>query len=246
MQDQNTILDRAIRVIDAISKAPDGLRFSDVALTLDNPSPSTVSKILKVLTRDGVLRKTPDGRYTLGRKIYFWGRVMASLNPPIQIIREQMRYLHEKHHVSVNLFTCSGQTMFCLECFMDSKSPFLYPAGKSLPMHLSVQGAVFFISPDKLRDRAFLEKEAASHEDSLRVEDLQKMVDYAQSNDLQDDFALFYPGIHRFSAPIRENGRTIMTLGVGVSLKRTGDGDLAQRIVADLRRIRTVIEASFD
>lgn len=246
MQHQKSIIVRSIRIIDAISKSPDGLRFSDASMTLGTPSPSTVSKILKELTREGVLQKTPEGRYVLGRRIYFWGRVMVAQNPPIQIIREQMRSLLEKYQVSVNLFTCTGQTMFCLECYMDAKSPLLYPAGKSLPMHLSVQGAVFFIAPDKLSDLAFLESEAELHEETLLVEDLKKMIHYAQSNDIQDDFALFYPGTHRFSVPIRENGRTIMTLGVGVSLKRTRESDLAEKIVAELQRIRIWIEASFE
>ena len=143
-------------------------------MTLGNPSPSTVSKILKELTREGVLQKTPEGRYIQGRKIYFWGRLMAAQNPPIQIIRQQMRYLQEKYKVSVNLFSCTEQTMFCLESYTDSRSPLLYPAGKSLPIHLSVQGAVFFFSPEKLKDQSFIEKEAEFHEEPLLVEDLKK------------------------------------------------------------------------
>ena len=246
MENQKSLLSRAVRVIDSISRNRKDLRFSDISRVLDNPSPSTVNKILKVLTEEGVLRKTSEGRYTLGRKIYFWGRVMADHNTPIQIIREQMKYLHEQYRVSVNVFTCVDQTMFCLECYMDSRSPLLYPAGKSLQLQLSVQGAVFFIPPEKLHDPAFLEKEAADHEEPLRVKDLEKMIRYAEENDLQDDFALFYPGMHRFSVPLRENGQTVMTLGVGISVKRTLEGDLTERIVSDLQQIRTRIETSFE
>ncbi len=246
MENQKSLLSRAVRVIEAISRNRENLRFSEISRVLDNPSPSTVNKILKVLTEEGVLRKTSKGRYALGRKIYFWGRVMADQNRPIQTIREQMKYLHKKYRVSVNVFTCVDQTMFCLECYMDSGSPFLYPAGKSLPMQLSVQGAVFFIPPEKLHDPAFLEKEAEDHEEQLQVKDLEKMIRYAEKNDLQDDFALFYPGMHRFSVPLRENGQTVMTLGAGISVKRTLEGGLTQRIVSDLQQIRTRIETSFE
>lgn len=246
MGNQNSILSRSIRVIDAVSRSREGLRFSEVSKLLDSPSPSTVNKILKELTGEGVMQKTSEGRYTLGRKIYFWGRVMAAQNTPVQIIRQQMEYLHEKYQVSVNLFTHVDKTMFCLECFMNPRSPLLYPAGKSLPLHLSVQGAVFFIPPEQLDDPEFLEQEAENHEETLLVEDLRKMIRHARQTGIQDDFGLFYPGTHRFSVPIRENGQTVMTLGVGISLKRTREGDLAEKIVSELEYIRTRIEGSFE
>jgi hypothetical protein len=144
------------------------------------------------------------------------------------------------------VFTCVDQTMFCLECYMDSRSPLLYPAGKSLPMQLSVQGAVFFIPPEQLHDRESLEQEAAGHEEPLRVKDLEDMIRYAEKHDLQDDFALFYPGMHRFSVPLRENVKTVMTLGVGISEKRTRNSGRTERILRDLQEIRRRIEASFE
>lgn len=241
-----SLIHRALRVVDAVSKTEDGLRFSDVSKILDNPSPSTVNKILKELTGEGVLQKNYNGRYALGPKIYFWGRAVTAQSTPLQIIREQIQFLKKKHRVSANVFTCMDQTMFCLECTVDPDTPLLYPAGKSLPMRLSVQGAVFFIPQDKLQDRDFLKKEAARHEDPLSVEDLEQMITQTLQTGIQDDRALFYPGLHRFSVPLKENGQTVMTLGVGISAKRTQKGDLTRRIIADLKAISARIEEAFE
>jgi len=246
MNSEKSLLTRAIRVIDAVSRNREGLRFSEAARILDNPSPSTVNKILKELVREGLLQKTAEGRYTLGRKVYFWGRAMAAQNTPIETIRRQMQHLHRQLRVSVNLFTCVDGTMFCLESYLDSQSPLLYPAGKSLPLRLSVQGAVFFMAAEKLEDPAFLEEEAALIEEPLTVADLAAMIARARRNGMQDDPGLFYPGIHRFAIPLREKGQTVMTLGVGFSAKRAREASFSEALAGELRDIQAAIEDLFE
>lgn len=246
MTTNTSLLTRAIRVVDAVSTRRDGIRFSDVAAVLDNPSPSTVSKILKELTKEGVLQKTPEGRYTLGRKVYYWGRATQTQNTPIQIIREQMSLLRDRYQVSVNLFTCSGQTMFCIESYRADQAPLIYPAGASLPLRLNVMGAVFLISPEKLDDIDFLKQEAEENDEPVRLEDIQRMITHARANDLQDDFGIFFPGLRRVAIPIREKGHTIMTLGVGLSPRKAEKDNMIQRITTDLRNIQDWIESSFE
>ncbi len=245
MENKKSLLSRAIRVVDAISQSNSGLRFSEVSKVLNQPSPSTVNKILKELGAENVIQKSSEGRYTLGRKIYLWGRVVAAQNTPIQIIRQQMLHVHHNYQVSVNLFACVDQTMICLECYLDNQTPLLYPAGKCLPLALGVQGAVFFIPPDTLGDSAFLEREAENYETTIRVADLEKMIHQAQLDDIQDDRALFYQELRRFSVPIREHGKIVMTVGVGVSSKRTREDDLVEIIISELQHIRSSVEACF-
>ena len=237
-----TILSRAFTVIDAISKSAEGLRFSEVAKVLDNPSPTTVNKILKELVHADVLEKTPSGRYALGWKIYFWGRAMGRKNEPIQYIREHMRRLYETFHASINLFTCVDDRMFCLESFMDPESPSLWQAGQSLELRLPVLGAIFFIPPDRLRDDAFIENELQRHRHPVSPEDVLRMIDRAASTGVQNDFALFYPGIHRFSVPLREKGRTVMALGLGIMPARLAEDGLETRIVDALLDAQYKIE----
>lgn len=246
MKKQQSLLTRAIRVVDAVSAAPEGIRYSDAASVLGNPSPSTVSKILKELVGEGVLQKNSEGRYILGSKVFFWGRVTRTQNTPIKIIREQMRVLRERFQVSVNLFSCTDQTMFCLESYMDEHSPLIYPSGTSLPLHLNVMGAIFLIAPENLDNPLFLEGEAAKNEEPVSVEDLRLMIDSALESGVQDDYGIFFPGLRRFAVPIRERGRTIMTLGVGISRRRAESGELPELISRDLLAIRDWIESSFD
>lgn len=241
---EKSLLNRAMRVVDAVSIEKEGLRFSQVAQVIDNPSPSTVNKILKELVGTGVLQKSSNGRYVLGQKIYFWGRAMAVQDTPLQVIRRQMRHLQETYQVSVNVFTCTDKTMFCLECYMDPSTPPLYPAGISQSLRLDVQGAVFFIPPDCLSDPGYLEEQALIF-DGVTLEDLEKMIEHMRQTGVQDDFSLFYPGLRRFSVPIRQNGKTVMVLGVGIASKRAGDKDLLDRIVTGLTEFSSRIEDAF-
>lgn len=246
MSSSKSILTRSIRVIDAVSKNEQGLKFSEVSKVLDNPSPSTVNKILRELVHEEILQKTAEKRYMLGRKVFFWGRVMAAQNTPIQIIRQQMHYLHKKFRLSVNLFTCVDGNLFCLESYLDSDSPLLYPAGKSLPLRLSAQGAVFFIPAEKLDDCAYLKEEAKKNEEFIAVEELRRMIDHAREQGIQDDFGLFYPGTRRFAIPLCENGRTVMTLGVGISATRALNGDHCKEITAELKNVQTAIAIAME
>lgn len=245
MKNNKSLLSRALRVIDAVSRSKDGLRFSEISRVLDDPSPSTVNKILKELCAESVVQKTSHGRYTLGRKIYYWGRVVAAQNTPIQILKEQMLHIHQAYQVSVNLFSCVDQTMICLECYLDPQTPLLYPAGKCLPLDLGVQGSVFFIPPETVNDADFLNKQAAKYEVPLAVEDLKMMIQQARLTDIHDDRGMFYPGLHRFCVPIREGGNIVMTVGVGVSSKRTWEKHLSTRIISELIAIRDSVEACF-
>ena len=245
MINTKSLLSRALRVVDAISWSERGLRFSEVSAILDNPSPSTVNKILKELSGAAVVRKTSQGRYALGSKPYFWGRVAIARNTPMQIIRQQMRRIHETYRVSVNLFTRNDETMICLECYLDAKTPPLYPAGKCLPLELGVQGAVFFIPPETLDDPDFLEQEAQNYAVPIAVDDLRWMIRQTRLTDLQDDGAIFYPGLRRFCVPIREQNKIVMTVGVGVSAKRIADGQLSELIISELRDVRRKVEDCF-
>ncbi|WP_051564576.1 IclR family transcriptional regulator [Desulfovermiculus halophilus] len=239
-----SILSRAVQVIDAVSKSEHGLRFSDIAALLSHPSPSTVNKILKELTRERILEKNGSGRYTLGRKTYFWGRCMAAKNTPIQIIRSCMEQLHKDLSASVNLFTCIDQRLFCLESIVDPDSPALWQAGKSLPLHISVLGAVFFMSEEQVQDEEFLAQEMSRHEAMLELKEVKDVLHQARRSDFLDDRGIFFPGMRRFAVPLYESGQVAMTLGVGVMPARLervpGLGD---RIADKLHSARAEIES---
>lgn len=239
-----TILSRAIQVIDAVSKSEQGMRFSDIAAELDHPSPATVTKILKELTREKILEKAGTGAYVLGRKTYFWGRCMAAKNTPIQVIRSCMEQLHKDLRLSVNLFTCIDQRLFCLESIVDPDSPALWQAGKSLPLHISVLGAVFFMPRDLLQDEDFLSQQIAGHEADLDQEEVKEVILQARTSGLLDDQGIFFPGMRRFAVPLYEADTVVMTLGVGIMPARLEHNPaLYERIISRLQSARSEIES---
>ncbi|MFW5997839.1 MAG: IclR family transcriptional regulator domain-containing protein, partial [Desulfovermiculus sp.] len=182
--------------------------------------------------------------YVLGRKTYFWGRCMAAKNTPIQVIRSCMEQLHKDLRISVNLFTCIDQRLFCLESFVDPDSPALWQAGKSLPLHISVLGAVFFMPRDLLEDESFLSQQVASHEAGLDQEEVKDVIFQARSSGLLDDRGIFFPGMRRFAVPLYEADKVAMTLGVGIMPARMKHNPaLYERITSRLQSARSEIES---
>lgn len=238
-----SLLSRGITVIDAVSRSDQGLRFSEIADVLGGPSPTTVSKILKELIQEDILIKNAMGRYTLSRKVYFWGRAMAFRNSPIEIAKQHMERIHRDLKVSVNLFTCIEDSMYCLESIIDPESPSLWQAGRSLPIHIAILGALFYIPSARLHDEDFLDQEIQRHTYALSRETLLRMVDYAENTGVQDDLGAFYPGIYRFAVPLRDKGQAAMSLGVGVMPARLkNEEDLRERIISRLQQCQEEIE----
>ncbi len=238
----DSILTRALQVVDAVSAAGDGLRFSEIQALLGGPSPTTVSKILRELTQADVLTKTPESRYVLGMKAYFWGKTVSRNRGPFRVIREEMARLHEAFEASVNLFTCSDRHMFCLESIMSPQSPTLWPAGKGLELQLPVIGSVFFFSREQLEDDAFLKAECERHRPRLKLEDVRGMIDDAMRTGLQLDVGLFYPGVIRLALPLVDQGRVTMVLGLGILEARQEQSDMVSRIATAMQEAKGHIE----
>lgn len=241
-----TTLLRALRVVDEISKHPDGLGFSALRKFLGDPSPTTVNNILKELLGMEVLQKTSGKTYVLGTRTYFWGKAAARNNDPMRIVRARMRGLHEEFQASVNLFTCSHGNLFCLESFVAPQSPSMWPAGQSLALSLPVVGSVFFYDPAQLRDEGLLQQELAAHGEEISLDDVKNMIREALQTRMQDDGGLFYPGMRRFAVPIRDRERTVLVLGLGVLEARLNRSDIRDRIASRMEEARQSLERTFN
>jgi DNA-binding IclR family transcriptional regulator len=228
--------------MDEASRQPEGLRFSDVQKLLGQVSPTTVNKILKELTAAGALRKARDGRYVMGMKVYFWGRTVAARQGPMQVVRECMAELHERFKASVNLFTCSGEHMLCLESITSPQSPSLWPAGKSLPLQLPVIGSIFFFTQEQLADEDFMQAECERHDPGMDPGKVLEMVRSARATAVQFDAGLFYPGVYRLAVPIVEQGRIAMVLGLGVLEAGGASKDVVERISAAMIEMKGRVE----
>jgi DNA-binding IclR family transcriptional regulator len=232
--------------MDEVGRQPEGLRFSDVQKLLGPVSPSTVNKILKELTAAGALHKARDGRYVMGMKACFWGRSVVARQGPMQVVRECMTELHGRFEASVNLFTCSGEHMLCLESITSPQSPSLWPAGKSLPLHLPVIGSIFFFTQEQLADKGFMQAACRRHDSGLDPEKVLEMVRNARATAVQFDAGLFYTGVYRLAVPVMEQGRVAMVLGLGVLQARVSSMDVVDRISAAMIEMKDRVERNMN
>lgn len=241
----DSLLTRALTVVDAVSRSDAGLRFGEVQALLGGPSPATVSKILRELTQADVIAKTAQGRYVVGVKALFWGKAAAAHRPPIRVIRDEMRRISETFGAAVNLFSRSGPDMVCLESITAPQSPNLWPAGKAVPLALPVLGSVFFMAPEALDDPGAL-RAACREQGTEDVNAVRAMIAEARRTGVQRDAGLFYSGLHRLSVPLEDAGRVTMVLGAGFFAGNDPRAPDPDRIVAALLEAKRRIEKEFN
>lgn len=70
-------VERAIAILDYLSKAEDGVTMSELARQLGIPK-SSVHNVLKVLVREELINKAIDGRLRLGPHVLLWSNAVLS------------------------------------------------------------------------------------------------------------------------------------------------------------------------
>ncbi len=221
---EKSLLTRGLRVIDAISRAETGLRFSQIAEVLGSPSPATVNKILKELLAENVVQRLDDGAYGLAAKVQVWSAVAASSVDEPALIKRELHRLHTQLQVTAKVFVRVGDQIYCTDGFVDEASPALMSVGNHTEIHPTVIGAVFFMSKAELNkhDKA-VEKYARIHDYAVTADKIRKVMKQSIQNGIEDDQALYYPGSRRLSVPVSIGGQVKYILGIGAMPVRFED-----------------------
>jgi IclR family transcriptional regulator, KDG regulon repressor len=98
-----TAVERALNILEAAARRPDGLTNSEISRKLGIPK-SSASYILRTLERRGYLRRHAEsGRYRLGLKILSLGGDAQANLDIADVALPFMRALEEKIHMTVHL-----------------------------------------------------------------------------------------------------------------------------------------------
>lgn len=211
MQNTNsdTILDRAIRVMDYIAGHKEACRFSTL---LDHFSfnRATLAKILKILTAYQMLERTASG-YTIGPRPAILAGGSNSQMDLIAKCRPWMESLSAQNGVTVLLLRVLEDQSICLHKVMHEHAPAMRSVGSVL--------AEKFIHPWSLL-HFYYEHEIPRHkiEDSIRKDaekagyvqaepDLSRLHEIVRILDegVGDDFGLFIPHTRRLAVPLKCN-----------------------------------------
>jgi DNA-binding IclR family transcriptional regulator len=131
---------RAVRILDILSSEGEK-SVTEISRSLNLPK-STVHEIISTLLDEDILEKDSDrNRYSLGLKLFEWGkRAQANLEIS-KVAIPSLRGLHEQLDETVHLTVLDGKEVLYTECFESTKRLRTYSViGVRAPLHCTAVG----------------------------------------------------------------------------------------------------------
>lgn len=159
-----SVLAKASEVIDCLGQAGEPLTLASVRVALDMPKSST-HRLLNELAGLGMLRRTEDGRYSLGPRLLYWGEAAAEAFDLRALAEPSMRQLRDRVGESVHLYVRDRDTRTCIAAVeaRHELRPFIQ-LGRPLPLHAGAAGKLLLAFADDSVQRIALRRARAEGE----------------------------------------------------------------------------------
>ncbi len=210
-----SVLGKASELIDALGQAGEPLTLGQVRTLLGTPKSST-HYLLSELASLGIVRRTEDGRYSLGPRLLYWGEAAADTFDMRAIADPPMRKLRDELGESIHLYVREQDTRICIAAVEGRHElrPFIQ-LGRPLPLRAGAAGKLLLAFAEPSIQRAEL-THAANDRDEMPN---------APGEDLQEQLTLIRS--ERWATSVGEREQ-------GVSAAATAITDSRGRVVAAL------------
>jgi DNA-binding IclR family transcriptional regulator len=144
-----SVLEKASELIDCLGRAGEPVTLGYVRSALDMPKSST-HRLLNDLAALGIVRRTEDGRYSLGPRLLYWGEAAADTFDLRQVAEPPMRRLRDEVDESVHLYVREHDTRICIAAVEGRQvlRPFIQ-LGRPLPLRVGAAGKVLLAFADR-------------------------------------------------------------------------------------------------
>ena len=158
MMDGNIILSvaKAMEVLQILSQAESPLSLKELATRCGYPK-STVFGLLTTMRTYDVAAQTPDGKYTLGLRLFEYGRQVERSWDISLVARPYMEHLCRQTGASVMLSVCEGGSVITLDQ-VETRGGLrvVSDTGSRLPIYCTSQGKVFLAHMSRTAAEALL------------------------------------------------------------------------------------------
>jgi len=148
-----SVLEKASDLIDCLGRAGEPVSLGYVRSALGMPKSST-HRLLSELAALGIVRRTEDGRYSLGPRLLYWGEAAADTFDLRAVAEQPMRRLRDELGESVHLYIRDGDARICIAAVeaRHELRPFIQ-LGRPLPLRAGAAGKLLlaFAEPDVQR-----------------------------------------------------------------------------------------------
>ena len=143
-----SVLEKASELIDCLGHAGEPVSLAFVRSALDMPKSST-HRLLGELAGLGIVRRTEDGRYSLGPRLLYWGEAAAETFDLRVVAEPSMRRLRDAVGESVHLYLRDKDTRVCIAAVeaRHELRPFIQ-LGRPLPLRAGAAGKLLLAFAD--------------------------------------------------------------------------------------------------
>ncbi|MEW6224127.1 MAG: IclR family transcriptional regulator [Chloroflexota bacterium] len=143
-----SVLGKASELIDCLGQAGEPVSLAYVRSALDMPKSST-HRLLGELAGLGIVRRTEDGRYSLGPRLLYWGEAAAETFDLRAVAEPSMRQLRDLVGESVHLYVRERDTRTCIAAVeaRHELRPFIQ-LGRPLPLRAGAAGKLLLAFAD--------------------------------------------------------------------------------------------------
>jgi DNA-binding IclR family transcriptional regulator len=153
-----SVLKKASELIDCLGQAGEPVSLAFVRSALDMPKSST-HRLLAELAALGIVRRTEDGRYSLGPRLLYWGEAAGETFDLRTVAEPAMRRLRDDVGESVHLYIRDGDTRTCIAAVeaRHELRPFIQ-LGRPLPLRAGAAGKLLLAFADEDTQRLELRR----------------------------------------------------------------------------------------
>jgi DNA-binding IclR family transcriptional regulator len=206
------------------------LGVSELSVELSWPK-STVSEIMASLVRQGLVERTPRGRFRLGWRFFELNQVLLESTPLVREGRRAMQELVERHGESSHLMVLERHQAVIVEKMQASLATqiLMSRVGLRLPAHCSACGKLLLaLLPWEEVRRVFdkIELQPFTPATITDLEVLERELAEIRGRGIAYDREEIVPGLTCVAAPIRnEEGKPIAAISVSIPSYRFAGGE---------------------
>lgn len=209
MVDGNIILSvaKAMELLQILSQAGKPLLLKELTALCGYPK-STVFGLLTTMRAYDVVTQTPDGRYTLGLRLFEYGRQVERSWDISTVARPYMEHLCRQTGASVMLSVCEGGSVITLDQVETRGSlRVVSDTGSRLPIYCTSQGKVFLAHMSRTGAEALLRGRSRNQFTPHTITDIPTLlreVEACRANGYAIENGEYKIGLRSVSAPIHD------------------------------------------
>ena len=144
-----SVLEKTSELIDCLGRAGEPVTLTYVRSALGMPKSST-HRLLADLVGLGIVRRTDDGRYSLGPRLLYWGEAAADTFDMRDVAEQPMRRLRDELGESIHLYIREHDTRICIAAVeaRHELRPFIQ-LGRPLPLRAGAAGKLLLAFADQ-------------------------------------------------------------------------------------------------